>query len=114
METTLKEAIRQKDFAKVGACIKTGTDTYNALEKYEKESLLHGALRHKSYSLVLALVETGLLTTDVFELDNWIGSDIWNVLLYTPFEKNNHTIRNSRAGNTIDNTDDLDEETLAF
>ncbi|MBC9797222.1 ankyrin repeat domain-containing protein [Sinomicrobium weinanense] len=113
-ETTLKEAIRQKDFANVERCIKADADSFNSLKSYEKESLISGALRHKSFSLILALADSGLLTTDVFELDNWTGSDIWNVLLYTPFEKNNHVIGNSRASKTIDSADELDEESLAF
>lgn len=113
-DITLKEAIRQKDFSKVEECIQTDAGSFRDLKAYEKESLTQTALRNKAFSLVLALAEAGLITIDLFELDRWIGSDLYNVLLYTPFTKTAGTIGNPRATHTLESRDELDPESLDF
>ncbi len=112
-ETTLKEAIKQKDFAKVEERIKTDAGGFGQLTKYEWESFIQSALRNKAFSLLLSLTEAGLVTTDLFEVERWIGSDIYNILLYTPFT-NDNTIRNPRPTQTVEDPDVLDPESLAF
>lgn len=113
-KTTLNEAIKQKDFAGAEECICTDADSFKGLKTYEKESLIQTALRHKAFSLVLALAENNLITTDIFELSNWISSEIHAVLLYTPFTKNTNTIGNPRASHTVENPEELDPESLDF
>lgn len=113
-QTLFNEAIKKKDFSKIENFIKTDTASFNNLKQYEKESLIQTALRHKAFSLILTLVDANLITTDLFEIDNWVGSFLWIVLLQTPFEKDAKGMRNLRPTNTIEDIDELDEESLKF
>ncbi|MBK1442372.1 ankyrin repeat domain-containing protein [Parapedobacter sp. ISTM3] len=113
-ETGLIGAIRQKDFSKVEELIKTDPGAFKELKNYEKESLIQAALRCKAFSLLTALADAGLLTTDLLELDRWMGSDIYHILLHIPFVKTGNSIRNPRATHTVDDPEALDPESLAF
>ena len=113
-DMTLPEALRQKDFARIEECIKADAESFNQLKKYEQETLVQTALRTKAFSAVMALVEAELVTVDLFELDRWMGSFLYHVLLNTPFSKNDNAFSSRRPTYTIDDAADVDTESVDF
>jgi len=111
---TLPEALRQKDFAQIEERIKTDAESFRQLKNYEQETLVQTALRNKVFPVVMVLVDAELVTVDLFELDRWMGSFLYHVLLNTPFSQNGNTIPSRRPTHTIDNPAELDAESLNF
>ncbi|MFD2036688.1 ankyrin repeat domain-containing protein [Belliella marina] len=113
-EAVIKEALKQRDFLKLEVCIKEDPNSFDTLLNYEKDSLIQGALKQKAFSLILVLMEKGLVITDVFELDKWMGSFIFTVLSNTPFLPNTNSFQNHRQRQTVENMEEMDEESLGF
>ena len=113
-ENSLQVAIQQKDFSQIEKLIAADTPGYKSLRSYEQDALIQTALRNKAFSLLLKMVDLGLLTVDLFEIDRWMGSFLYTVLLYTPFEKNPAGFRNPRPTNTVADPEAIDAGSLLF
>lgn len=113
-DITLQEALRQKDFDQIEKHIQTDAESFKQLKNYEQDTLVQTALRNKAFPVVMGLVEAELVTVDLFELDRWMGSFLYHVMLNTPFSKTGNIIRSPRPTHTIDDSADLDAESLDF
>ena len=111
---TLSEILQQRDFAQMETLIKADADSFKQLKNYEQDTLVQTALRNKAFAIVMALVETEAVTVDLFELDRWMSSFLFQVLQHTPFTLAPQGMSGPRPSHTITDPAELDADALDF
>lgn len=82
---TLREAFTNHKFILVEEMLKENTSFFKDLNNWDQSYLITEALKQKSFSTILTLIDLNLIESDLFELDNFSGSFIETILANIPF-----------------------------
>lgn len=85
MEQKLREHITKKEFEEAVKLLKETPECFSEMNKWNQNFIISESARKEAYEVLLTLIDEELVITDLFELDDFSGSFLEQVLSNLPF-----------------------------